>query len=67
VSGLSRAAITAAGPETALHNMGYERHRPIIGLIEAGDVAGGEAFLAAHMADAASRLTAQMSSTEAAR
>ncbi len=28
VSGLARAAITAAGPETALHNMAYERHLP---------------------------------------
>ena len=30
VSGLARAAVTAAGPETALHNMSYERHLPIV-------------------------------------
>jgi DNA-binding GntR family transcriptional regulator len=65
VSGLARAAITAAGPETALHNMGYQRHLPIVGLLEAGDIAGGEAFLAAHMDDAATRLIATMSAVQA--
>jgi DNA-binding GntR family transcriptional regulator len=60
VSGLARAAITAAGAETALHNMAYERHRPIVDLIESGDVAGGKAFLAQHMDEAARRITDQM-------
>lgn len=60
VSGLARAAITAAGPETALHNMAYERHLPIVELIQAGDVAGGEAFLARHMHEAAQRIIHQM-------
>lgn len=60
VSGLARASITAAGPATALHNMAYERHLPIVELIEAGDVAGGEAFLARHMNEAARRIIVQM-------
>ena len=65
VSGLSRAAITAAGAETALHNMAYDRHRPIVDLIEAGDVAGGATFLDGHMSDAAERVIARM--TQSAR
>jgi DNA-binding GntR family transcriptional regulator len=60
VSGLARAAVTAAGPETALHNMSYERHRPIVTLLQAGDVEGGRAFLHQHMRDAAERILAQM-------
>jgi DNA-binding GntR family transcriptional regulator len=60
VSGLARAAITAAGPETALHNMAYERHLPIVELIQTGDVAGGEAFLTRHMDEAAHRIIDQM-------
>ena len=56
VSGLARAAITAAGPGAALQNMAYERHLPIVQLIEAGDVVGGEEFLARHMDDAAQRI-----------
>ena len=60
VSGLARASITAAGPQTALHNMAYQRHLPIVSLLAAGDVEGGEAFLAQHMNDAAERIVAQM-------
>lgn len=60
VSGLARAAITAAGPPTALANMAYDRHLPIITLIEAGDAEGGAAFLRAHMHDAADRVVAAM-------
>jgi DNA-binding GntR family transcriptional regulator len=65
VSGLSRAAVTAAGPETALHNMAYERHRPIVKLIEAGDVPGGQAYLEDHMREAAERVVARMEATQA--
>jgi DNA-binding GntR family transcriptional regulator len=65
VSGLARAAITAAGPITALFNMAYERHRPIVEFVETGDVAGGERFLAEHMDEAASRIVAQMTELEA--
>jgi DNA-binding GntR family transcriptional regulator len=66
VSGLARAAITAAGPQTALHNMAYQRHLPIVSLLSAGDVEGGEAFLAQHMSDAAERIVAQMQRTRTA-
>jgi len=62
VSGLARAAITAAGPQTALHNMAYQRHLPIVSLLTAGDVEAGEAFLSQHMNDAAERILAQMRS-----
>ena len=60
VSGLARAAITAAGIETALHNMAYERHLPIVTLLEAGDVGGGEAFLVQHMQEAATQILDRM-------
>lgn len=63
ISGLARAAITAAGPQTALHNMAYQRHLPIVSLLAAGDVEAGEAFLAQHMSDAAERILAQMRRT----
>jgi DNA-binding GntR family transcriptional regulator len=64
VSGLARAAITAAGTATALHNMSYERHHPIVELIRTGDVEGGERFLAQHMDEAATRIAAQMGANE---
>ncbi|WP_369051926.1 GntR family transcriptional regulator [Kineococcus terrestris] len=60
VSGLTRAAVTAAGPETALHNMAYERHAPIADLLEAGDEAGARDYLRAHMRDAARRIEERM-------
>ncbi|WP_201308765.1 GntR family transcriptional regulator [Puerhibacterium puerhi] len=60
VSGLTRAAITAAGPETALHNMAAERHLPLVDFVEAGDAAGGAEFLREHMHDAATRIVARM-------
>ena len=60
VSGLARAAITAAGPATALHNMAYQRHAPIVDYVEAGDAAGGREFLRTHMQEAASRIEVHM-------
>jgi DNA-binding GntR family transcriptional regulator len=60
VSGLARAAVTAAGPETALHNMSYERHLPIVTLLAAGDVEAGRDFLRSHMRDASNRILARM-------
>ena len=60
VSGLSRAAITAAGAQTALHNMAYERHAPIVGFVESGDAAGGREFLRTHMREAAARIEQRM-------
>lgn len=53
ISGLARAAVTAAGATTALHNMAFERHEPIVKFIESGDAAGGAAFLDTHMDEAA--------------
>lgn len=61
VSGMARAAMTAAGPGTAQKNMGYERHLPIVQYLEAGDLVGGAAFLEGHMADAAERIAAHIS------
>ena len=52
--------MTAAGPETALHNMSYERHLPIVALLDAGDVDGGREFLRGHMRDASDRILARM-------
>jgi DNA-binding GntR family transcriptional regulator len=66
VSGLARAAITAAGPQTALHNMAYERHEPIVRLLEEGDVEGGRAYLRTHMREAAERIECQMRERAAA-
>lgn len=60
VSGLARAAVTAAGPATALHNMSYERHLPIVTLLAAGDVEGGREFLRGHMRDASDRILVSM-------
>jgi DNA-binding GntR family transcriptional regulator len=66
ISGLARAAITSAGTETALHNMAYERHLPIVDFIAAADAVGGQAFLARHMDEAAQRILAQMRLTSEA-
>jgi DNA-binding GntR family transcriptional regulator len=66
VSGLARAATTAAGLDTATTNMAYERHLPIVELIEAGDHAAGERFLVEHMHDASRRIIDRMASAEAA-
>ncbi|WP_432485459.1 GntR family transcriptional regulator [Kineococcus esterisolvens] len=60
ISGLARAAITAAGPQTALHNMAYQRHAPIADHLEAGDAAGGREFLRTHMREAAARIEQRM-------
>lgn len=62
VSGLARAAVTAAGPETALHNMAMARHSPLLDFIEGGDLAGGQAFLVTHMSEAADRIIERMTS-----
>jgi DNA-binding GntR family transcriptional regulator len=66
VSGLARAAITAAGPQTALHNMAYERHAPIADFLETGDADGGREFLRTHMNEAAQRIEIQMRERAAA-
>lgn len=66
VRGLSRAAMTAAGPDSALANMARARHLPIVELMEKGDTEGGRAFLRDHMAQAAERIIASMIALETA-
>lgn len=60
VRGLSRAAMTAAGPDSALANMAYSRHLPIVELLEQGNLEAGRAFLHDHMGQAADRILAAM-------
>ncbi|MFC4223781.1 GntR family transcriptional regulator [Lysinibacter cavernae] len=60
VSGLARAAITAAGPETALNNMAHTRHAPFVEFIKSGDVEAGKQFLEEHMRIAADRILERM-------
>ncbi|WP_201308766.1 GntR family transcriptional regulator [Puerhibacterium puerhi] len=60
VSGLTRAAITAAGAETAVLNMAVERHAPLVQFVETGDAAGGREFLRTHMLQAAERIKQHM-------
>jgi DNA-binding GntR family transcriptional regulator len=60
IAGLTRLSITAAGPETALHNMSAERHRPLLALLIDADVAGVREFLRAHMAHAVERIEASL-------
>lgn len=60
VSGLARAAITAAGPEAALVNMAASRHEPIIEFIANGDADAARAFLKQHMEEAAEQVVTRM-------
>ncbi|WP_150307730.1 GntR family transcriptional regulator [Planctomonas psychrotolerans] len=66
VRGLSRAAMTAAGPDSALANMAHSRHLPIVELLEQGDVDAGRAFLHAHMEEAADRILVAMNAQQSA-
>ena len=61
LSGLIRITMIAAGPDPARHNLAYERHAPIVDLIEAGDPAACAAFLEEHMLSAAETLVARLS------
>jgi DNA-binding GntR family transcriptional regulator len=61
VSGLARAAITAAGVDAALANMAVQRHAPVVDLIEQGDADGVRHFLRAHMAEAAEQIVTHLS------
>ncbi|GAB3618297.1 GntR family transcriptional regulator [Okibacterium endophyticum] len=60
VSGLARAAMTAAGPDRALTNMAHSRHAPIVDLLEQGDAEAGRLFLKNHMREAADRIIADL-------
>ena len=60
VSGLARAAITAAGTSPALANMAADRHRPVVDLVRAGDAGAAREFLRAHMDQAAEQVVAHL-------
>lgn len=60
VGGLARAAVTAAGPRTALANMAAERHAPLVEHLERGDAATASAFLLAHLLEACELVVARM-------
>lgn len=60
VSGLARAAVTAAGPSAALANTAAARHAPLVALVRDGDGEGAQRFLRQHMAEAAQNLLTQM-------
>lgn len=60
VSGLARAAITAAGVDAAVANMAAARHAPLVDLVERGDASGVRNFLNAHMSEAAEQIVARL-------
>lgn len=65
ISGLVRVTMMAAGPKPARENMEFERHRPIVDLIAAGDADAAHRFLAEHMATAAELLVSRMTQAAA--
>lgn len=65
ISGLVRVTMITAGPKPARENMEFERHRPIVDLIAAGDATAAHRFLAEHMATAAQLLVSRMTETAA--
>lgn len=60
ISGLIRVTMIAAGPGPARENMAFDRHRPIVDLIEAGDAEQAHRFLDEHMATAVDLLIERM-------
>jgi DNA-binding GntR family transcriptional regulator len=60
LSGVIRITMIAAGSAPARDNLAYERHAPIVDLIETGDAASATIFLAEHMSTAADTLIARM-------
>lgn len=65
ISGLVRISMTAAGPGPARENMAFDRHRPIVDLIDAGDATKAHRFLEEHMATAVELLIERMESRTA--
>ena len=65
LNGLIRVTMIAAGPAPARENLAYERHAPIVDLIEAGDLESARSFLGKHMATAGELLAARMSEASA--
>lgn len=60
ISGLIRITMIAAGAQPARENLSYERHAPIVDLIEAGDADAALAYLRDHMTSAGENLVARM-------
>ena len=60
ISGLIRITMITAGSAPARENITYERHKPIVDLIEAGDADGALAYLRDHMESAAATLVERM-------
>ena len=56
MSGLIRITMISAGPGPARTNMAFDRHRPIVDLIEAGDAEEARRFLDQHMTTAIEQL-----------
>ncbi len=65
LSGLILSTMVSGGPRPARENAAFDRHAPIVDLIEAGDAPGVEEFLVQHMATAADLLMAQLGPGEA--
>jgi DNA-binding FadR family transcriptional regulator len=62
ITGLIRISMTAAGPGPARENMAFDRHRPIVDLIDAGDAEEAHRFMEKHMATALELLIKRMES-----
>lgn len=66
ISGLIRITMITAGPAPARENITYERHKPIVDFIEAGDARSALDYLRDHMSSAAATLVERMNDTESA-
>jgi len=64
ISGLVRITMLAAGADPARENMTYDRHAPIVDLVERGDADAACHFLAEHMGTARDRLLERMNERE---
>ena len=60
LGGVIRITMIAAGPAPARDNLSYDRHAPIVDLIEAGNGAAAAIFLEGHMSTAAETLIARL-------
>jgi DNA-binding GntR family transcriptional regulator len=60
IGGLIRITMIAAGPDPARTNLAFDRHAPIVDLIEAGNVAEARSFIHQHMSSAAEILVERM-------
>lgn len=60
ISGLIRITMITAGAAPARENITYDRHAPIVDLIEVGDADGAMGYLRDHMASASANLLVRM-------